>query len=372
MAGAGGQRLDAGRDPVEAALWLARAFAAGRRLVVVAPGAADHAHHVAVEFVHPVIAGTRPLPAVAADSLAEALDQSTADDVLLMIGGDVTSCPDAPSLDAASVDAPSTGGQAPGPDLTIAGGAGVEDDVETVRTYHLLWELVHVALEHPGLVGGEGSGGDDTGFLYPFLDGAESDEAALRTSLAGSAAAKVDESDRLVAGTLAAMTTAMAAATGAVSDAVAAGRRIHVAGNGGSATDAARLARRLRSVGVAATSLAADYAVVTALANDVGVDRVFARQVEALAAPGDVLIGLSTSGSSPNLLAAFAEADRRGLVTVAVSGYGGGTLAVDDSAHHLLVVESTSVHRIQEAQAALLARLVDAVAARPIPATITR
>jgi D-sedoheptulose 7-phosphate isomerase len=123
---------------------------------------------------------------------------------------------------------------------------------------------------------------------------------------------------------------------------------------------------------VAATSLAADYAVVTALANDVGVDRLFARQVEALASPGDVLIGLSTSGSSPNLLAAFAEAGRRGLVTVAVSGYGGGPLAEPGVAEHRLVVESASVHRIQEAQAALLSRLVQLasspVAARPDPA----
>ncbi len=106
--------------------------------------------------------------------------------------------------------------------------------------------------------------------------------------------------------------------------------------------------------------------MVTALANDVGVERIFARQVEALGSPGDVLIGLSTSGASPNLLAAFDEADRRGLVTVAVAGYGGGPLAAGGSAHHRLVVESTSIHRVQEAQAALLTKLVEsATATRP-------
>jgi len=325
------------RDPVEAALWLARAFARGRRLVVLAPGAADHAHHVAVEFVHPVIAGTRPLPAVAADLLSEVAD----DDVLLLIGG-------------------GDGEAAARADLAITPDDGT-DDVRTVRAYHLLWELVHVALEHPGLVGSEGSGGDATGFLYPFLDGAETDEAGLRSDLGHSASSKADESDRLVTDTLAANAGALAGAGRAIAAAVAAGRRIHAAGNGGSATDAARLVRRLRARGVPASSLAADYAVLTALANDVGTDRVFARQVEALAGPGDVLVGLSTSGSSPNLLAAFAEADRRGLVTAGVSGYGGGALAVEESVHHRLVVQSSSVHRIQEAQAALLAGLVEAI-----------
>ena len=332
--------IDAVAEPVEAALWLARAFNAGRRLVVVAPGAADHAHHVAVEFVHPAVAGTRPLPAVA----AEPGDRLTGADVLLVIGGEDERA-----------------------DLFITGAGG---DLPTVRAYHLLWELVHVALEHPGLVGGGGSGGDDTGFLYPFLDGNEADEEGLRAALAASARATVSESDRLAADTRAANADALAGAAAAVARAHAAGHRVHVAGNGGSATDGARLVRLLRQRGLAATSLAADYAVVTALANDVGIERVFARQLEALAGPGDVLIGLSTSGASPNLLAAFAEAGRRGVVTVAVSGYGGGPLAVADACDHRLVVQATSVHRIQEAQAALLARLADAVggvavAARP-------
>ena len=348
---------DVGHDPVGAALWLARAFTAGRRLVVLAPGAADHAHHVAVEFVHPVIAGTRPLPAVATDTLSDVAD----DDVFLLIGeGD----------DQVEARA----------DLTITGDAA--DDIRTVRAYHLLWELVHVALEHSGLVGAappvggrsdteQTSGqpgavpvGDATGFLYPVLDGTETDEAGLRADLAASARAKVDDSDRLVAATVVANTDELDATGRALATSVVAGRRIHVAGNGGSATDAARLARRLREQGVRAASLAEDYAVLTALANDVGTDRVFARQIQALTVPGDVLIGLSTSGSSPNLLAAFAEAHRRGLVTVAVSGSGGGPLAADGATRHRLVVESTSVHRIQEAQAALLAHLVDAVAAR--------
>lgn len=330
--------IDVAADPVGAALWLARAFAIGRRLAVVAPGAADHAHHVAVEFVHPVITGTRPLPAVAVDRI----DQAGPLDVTLVIGA--------------------AGRSSERADLVLA--LGDHDDVTTIRAYHLLWELVHVALEHPGLVGGDATGGDDTGFLYPFLDGSETDEDGLRAALATSAAAKVAESDRLVADTLVANTNALAAAAAAVAEAATTDHRVHVAGNGGSATDGARLVRRLQGRGVAAASLAADYAVVTALANDVGTERIFARQIEALATPGDVLVGLSTSGASPNLLAAFAEARQRGLATVAVSGYGGGPLAVDEHCDHGLVVQSTSVHRIQEAQAALLAGLVAGVEAR--------
>ncbi|MGI9597558.1 MAG: hydrogenase assembly protein HupF, partial [Acidimicrobiales bacterium] len=76
--------IDCARQPVEAALWLARAFVEGRRLAIAAPGGEDHAHHVAVEFVHPAIAGTRSLPAVVTGA-AEAADES---DVLLLIGQD--------------------------------------------------------------------------------------------------------------------------------------------------------------------------------------------------------------------------------------------------------------------------------------------
>lgn len=321
---------------VDAALWLARGFVDGRRLAVHAPGADDHAHHVAVEFVHPVVVGTRPLPAVAVDHESRVSDA----EMLLVIG-----------------EAP--GSRGVGADLTIS---STRSDIDIVRTYHLLWELVQVALEHPGLVGSVGSaGGDATGFLYPFLDAAEHDEAALRDALDASAATKVADSERLVAEALSANTGPLSSAASAITVAVRGGGRVYAMGNGGSATDAARLVRLLHRRSVPALSLSGDYAVVTALVNDVGVERVFARQVEALAAPGDVLVGSSTSGTSANLLAAFAEADTRGLTTIGISGYGGESFATQPSIHHQLAVASSSVHRIQEAQAALIAALCDGV-----------
>ena len=90
--------------------------------------------------------------------------------------------------------------------------------------------------------------------------------------------------------------------------------------------------------------------MVTALCNDVGVDVVFARQLAAFARPDDIAVGLSTSGNSDNLLRAFDEASRRGLLTVGLAGYDGGRMAELDSIDYLFVVPSSSVHRIQEAQ----------------------
>ena len=95
-------------------------------------------------------------------------------------------------------------------------------------------------------------------------------------------------------------------------------------------------------------------AVLTALANDLGVDRIFARQVEAAVRPGDVLVVFSTSGASPNLLAALELDVIEQVTTVASAGYGGGPLAEHPATDHRLTVDSASVHRIQEAQGVLI------------------
>lgn len=326
--------IDCGRDPVEAAMWLARAFTAGRGLRVRAPGAPDHAHHVAVEFVHPVVAGTRPLAAAVAASGAEA---AASTDATLAIGADGDTA-----------------------DLFISTD---QSDTAIVRTYHVLWELVQVALEHPGLIGSAApAGGDSTGFLYPFLDAAEADEASLRQSLRESADAKVRESAELSQRSVESNRAALVQAGTAIGRAAGSGGRVLTMGNGGSATDAARLARLLRARGIPAESLSADYAVATALANDLGAERIFSRQLDAFARSGDVLAGCSTSGASRNLLAAFDQAAGMGLATVGLSGYGGGSFEGQESVHHSLVVQSMSVHRIQEAQAALMSALCERAA----------
>ncbi|HEY4141862.1 MAG TPA: SIS domain-containing protein, partial [Pseudolabrys sp.] len=97
---------------------------------------------------------------------------------------------------------------------------------------------------------------------------------------------------------------------------------------------------------IAAIALTTDSSVLTAAGNDFGFEHVFARQIEALGRPGDVAIGISTSGTSPNVIAGLKQAKASGLITVALGGRGGGNMA--GLADHLLVVPSDTVSRIQE------------------------
>jgi D-sedoheptulose 7-phosphate isomerase len=195
----------------------------------------------------------------------------------------------------------------------------------------------------------------DTGFLYPFLEGAERDAGALLADLERSATAKAAESAALAAATLAEEAPSLERAAAAIAARVVAGGRIFVFGNGGSATDAANLAALFAGppAWLPARALVDDAGVLTALANDVGFDVVFSRQLIAHARAGDVAVGLSTSGGSENVLAAFAEGRRRGLLTVGLAGYDGGRMATSGDVDHCLVVRSASVHRIQEVQAVL-------------------
>lgn len=196
-------------------------------------------------------------------------------------------------------------------------------------------------------------------FLYPFLDAAERDDQALLTDLAASARAKQAESAALQR-----QIPDVTAAAQAMAERFAAGGRLFAFGNGGSATDAENLVRLFHPL--PALSLVSDVAVLTAIANDVGFDLVFVRQLIAHAHQGDIAVGLSTSGNSRNLLAAFAEARRRGLLTIGIAGYDGGDMARSPDVDHCLVVQSDSVHRIQEAQAALGRALREAVHARAV------
>lgn len=134
--------------------------------------------------------------------------------------------------------------------------------------------------------------------------------------------------------------------------------RLLAFGNGGSSTDAQDLVSLFLSPAGDARPLPAfcltnDIAVITALSNDIGFDVVFSRQIGAFGRGGDIAVGLSTSGNSANLLRAFDEAARRGLLTIGIAGYDGGKMAELDSIDHLFVVPSSSVHRIQEAQTTL-------------------
>lgn len=209
---------------------------------------------------------------------------------------------------------------------------------------------------------------EGTDFLYPFIDAEERGSDALLADLARSADAKWRESEELAVVTLREADSVIQAAAGAIADSVGSGGKLFVFGNGGSATDADALAHLFASPpsgrSLPARSLSADAAIVTALSNDVGFDLVFSRQLIAYGSAGDVALGLSTSGNSEDLLVAFAEAKRRGMSTIGLSGYDGGRMAASADVDHCVVVRSESVHRIQEVQAAVFVALWTAVQGR--------
>src|SRR5690606_30046083 len=130
------------------------------------------------------------------------------------------------------------------------------------------------------------------------------------------------------------------------------GNKILFFGNGGSAADAQHLAAELvvRFISdrkpIAAIALNTDTSALTAGANDLGYDEVFARQIDALGAPGDVVVGITTSGTSPNVVKALQMARAKGLVTTALTGRDGGLMP--ELADVALIVPATSTRRIQE------------------------
>jgi D-sedoheptulose 7-phosphate isomerase len=202
---------------------------------------------------------------------------------------------------------------------------------------------------------------EPTGFLYPFIESEERDRSGLLAALAISAEEKIDESRALRAASLERCADVLAHAGAAMARRFRRGGRLFAFGNGGSATDAEGTADLFRHPphghALPALSLVEDRAVLTALANDVGYELVFSRQIIAHARSGDIALGFSTSGDSVNLLRAFEEAARRGLLTVGLCGYERAAMARSDAVQHCLVVPSESVHRIQEAQDALMLEL---------------
>jgi D-sedoheptulose 7-phosphate isomerase len=190
--------------------------------------------------------------------------------------------------------------------------------------------------------------------LYPFLyAGAGSIDATL-DEVRKSTLAKAHEIVALREATIAQLSPRLVECAAAMARAFHAGARLLCFGNGGSATDAHAVAHAflfpVHGHPLPALSLASEPAVLTALSNDVGFEVAFARQLAALGHRGDIALGLSTSGNSLNLLQAFEEANRRGMLTIGIAGYDGGKMAESTSIDHLFVVPSASVHRIQEVQ----------------------
>jgi D-sedoheptulose 7-phosphate isomerase len=356
---------------------MAERFARGGRLVAFGETvwARSDVRHVAVEFVHPVIVGKRALPAIGLSreggELADQVELvAEPDDIAIAYGsGTAEAVAVAAGRGCLTVAFSPSGAEwelvPPGEDPFVA-----QEVAETA--YHLLWELVHVFFEHRGLLEGrEARAVHDTGassFLYPFLAEGETDLEAVVDDVRRSVLMKAEAVGALREQTLTEGRDVLAAAAGSLRDRFESGGRLLALGNGGSATDAMDAVADFRRPPAPwpprrALDLTEDAAILTAIANDIGVEAIFARQVIAHGREGDALLALSTSGNSANVIAALAEARRRGIVSVAMVGYDGGRVAAEELADHVVVTRSEHIPRIQEAQASayhVLRELVEA------------
>lgn len=150
----------------------------------------------------------------------------------------------------------------------------------------------------------------------------------------------------------------IAAAAKAIVACLKSGGKVLICGNGGSAADsqhfAAELAGRFKSErkALAAIALTTDTSAITAIGNDYGFERIFSRQVEALGKKGDVLVALSTSGNSPNVLAAIEAAKKQGMAAIGFTGMGGGKMR--PMCGTCICIGSQNTPRIQEAHITII------------------
>ncbi|MGB0083770.1 MAG: SIS domain-containing protein [Rhodomicrobiaceae bacterium] len=190
--------------------------------------------------------------------------------------------------------------------------------------------------------------------LYPFLHGKPQDATQLDAALMHSVAEKAKDSRQTNEAFFAEQAPILVAAAKSVADVYRKGGRLFTMGNGGSSCDASHVAVEFvhpitaGRPALAAINLVADLAMISAVGNDVGFEHVFVRQVVAQAKAGDGLVGISTSGNSANLIAAFAKAKDMGLLTIGLTGGDGGKMKSAGVVDHCLVVPSSSIHRIQE------------------------
>jgi len=345
----------------EACREMAERFRRGGRLLAAGVGAcATDAQHVSVEFVHPVIVGKRALPALdlslAPRAMLDALVRP--DDIVMGFAPPAGDAELTAALDrirdrgALVCSWPGRLGDHPLP--AACDDPFIHQEL-TELMYHTLWETVHVFFEQQ-------SRGDDVGeagFLYPFLGGQTAADASdALADVAASIRQKAADDERLRTQFAAEQAPALADAALAVRERIDAGGAILAMGNGGSATDANDL--MLDCVAppngmrpIAAISLSLEPAILSAISNDVGVERVFLRQLIANGRPQDVVVGISTSGKSKNIAAALREARKRGMLVLGLAGYDGGDLVREKLADYAFVVRSDYIPRIQEVQASI-------------------
>jgi len=220
--------------------------------------------------------------------------------------------------------------------------------------YHTLWETVHVYFEHREL----GHDVGDAGFLYPFLGQEKQQTGDVGAQVAASILMKVQNDSALRARVAREQSEQISNTSQAIYERLKLGGKLILFGNGGSATDANDWAIDcvMPPAGyqaVPAVSLSMEPANLTAVANDVGVEVIFLRQLIAQARPEDIAVGISTSGGSSNIIMALEEARKRGMLTVALLGYDGGEILRRGLVDWPLVVHCDYIPRIQEVQASI-------------------
>jgi D-sedoheptulose 7-phosphate isomerase len=347
-------------------------FLQGGRLLAFGRGPyATDAQHVSVEFVHPIIVGKRALAAldlsIAFRPWLNAIVRPA--DMVMGFGPPEGDREVEDALDYAAARGAMTFAL-PGCRGSYALQAPIRDPYvhqEMIEIlYHTLWETVHVFFEHRELDCEAG----DSAFLYPFLGGQKQETGDVVDQVAVSILDKVREDSSLRAQLAQEQAGQIVDTARAIAERLARGGKLILFGNGGSATDANDWALDcvIPPAGcrpIPAISLALEPANFSAIANDVGVELTFLRQMIAQARPEDVAIAISTSGGSRNIIMALEEARKRKLLTVALLGYDGGEIARRGLADFPLVVRSDYIPRIQEAQAStyhILRRTLEMVA----------
>ena len=339
---------------------MAERFLEDGRLLAFGRGPyATDAQHVSVEFVHPVIVGKRALPALDLSLSSGSWVQTVVrpDDVVMGFGppqGD----PETDSLLHKAQDRGALTFALPGTkgDYAVEAPSNHpflhQEMIEIL--YHTLWETVHVFFEHREM----GHEVGDSGFLYPYLGNQKQDTSGIVEEVASSIRAKAQEDERLREEIASESAEQIADATRAMHERLAAGGKLILFGNGGSATDANDFALDCADPPdgfrpLPAISLSREPANLSAIANDIGSEAIFLRQLIAQARPEDVAVAFSTSGGSKNVIAALKEARNRGLLTVAFLGYDGGEIVRQGLADIPLVVNSDYIPRIQEIHASI-------------------
>ncbi|PYV57593.1 MAG: phosphoheptose isomerase [Acidobacteria bacterium] len=335
-------------------------FLRGGRLIAFGRGPyATDAQHVSVEFVHPVIVGKRALPALDLSILFRPwLDALLKPADIVMGFGPPEGDPEvwatlqsANARDAMTFALP--GNQGSYFVHPPTGDAFMHQEMIEIL-YHTLWETVHVFFEHREL----GHEVGEAGFLYPFLGQQKQGTDDVLVEVAESIRMKVGDDATLRAQVASEESEQISEAVAAIHQRLGRGGKIIIFGNGGSATDANDWALDciLPPSGwlpVPAVSLSLEPANITALANDIGTDVIFSRQLIAHAQPQDVAIGISTSGGSRNIIMALEEARKRGLLTLSLLGYDGGEIVRRSLADFPIVVRCDYIPRIQEVQASI-------------------